>query len=227
MDEKNISSVARISSFGGASDFKEMSDGLTPESIKELMEIKGEARGVHFKNDADFVLKEAGRDGLIKVEEELKRLGYPIKYSEINQFDFYPIGLRAISLLAIKKVLNWPDERVKDLCSYAMHVSWIIKLFMKYFFSLDKVCREAPKFWEKYFTLGELNVEELNEEKQFVIIKIKDFNLHPVYCRCFEGVLSGMVKMVVKSKRITCEEIGCSFSGGKEMAEHKFLVKWE
>jgi len=197
---------------------------LSEEIVKKLMEIKGQARGVHFKNDADFVLKEKGKEGLKEVEKTLKRIGCPIDYEKINQFDFYPAGLRAISLLAIKETFNWQDEKIKDLCSYAMHVSWIIKLFMGYFFSIEKVCKETPKIWSKYFSAGEVEVEEINEEKKFVILKIKNFDLHPIYCCCFEGVLLGTVKMVVKSKNITCEEVECSFRNGKE---HKYLVKWE
>jgi len=38
-----------------------------------LMKIKGEARGTHFKNDADFIIKEKGEDGLKNVEKELER----------------------------------------------------------------------------------------------------------------------------------------------------------
>jgi|GEM_PF-384723 len=197
---------------------------LTGEIAKKLMETKGQARGVHFKNDADFILKEKGKDGLKEVEKTLEKIGYPINYEEINQFDFYPAGLRAVSLLAIQETFSWPDGKIKELCSYAMQVSWVIKLFMGYFFSIKRVCNETPKIWSKYFTVGEVEVEELNEEKKFVILKIKNFDLHPIYCSCFEGVLLGTVKMVVKSKKITCEEIECSFKNGKE---HKYLVKWD
>lgn len=194
------------------------------EEIKRLMEIKGEARGVHLKNDAEFVLKEKGKEGLEMVEKELEKMGCPIKYEKINQFDFYPVGLRVISLLAIKKTFNWSDEKIKELCRYAMKVSWIIKLLMRYFFSPERVLKEAPKIWEEYFTLGKLEVESYDLNKKYVILKIKNFNLHPLYCRCLEGVFLELGKMIVKPKRITCREIECPFSKGKD---HRYLIEWE
>jgi len=201
-----------------------MDEIINREIAQRLMRIKGEARGTHFKNDADFIIKEKGEDGLKNVEKELERLGYPIEYKKINQFAFYPAGLRAISLLAIKKVFDWPDEKIKELGAYAMKVSWIIRIFMKYFFSTEKVFKEAQKTWAEYFTVGELKVEESNLEKKYVILKLKDFDLHPIYCRCLEGVLLELAEMVLKPEKITCQEIECFFKGGKG---HSYLIKWQ
>jgi hypothetical protein len=197
---------------------------LTKEIAKKIMETKGEARGIHFKNDAEFILKEKGKEGLEAVEKELEGLGYPISYKKISQFDFYPVGLRALSLLAIRKTFDWPDEKIRELCKYAMNFSWVIKLLMKYFSSVEKVAKETPKTWSQYFTVGQALVKEYDLKKKYAIIIIKDFNLHPVYCRCFEGVVPGVLKMVIASKEIVCEEIECVFNGGKE---HKFLIKWQ
>lgn len=201
-----------------------MPEEINEEVVEELMKIKGEARGVHLKNDGDFVLKEKGKEGIEKLEKELEKLGCPIKYGEINQFDFYPAGMRIISLLAIKKTFGWPDEKIEELGAYAMQVSWIIKLFTKYFFSVEKTFKEAPKIWSKYFTIGEVEVGEYDPKKNCADLKFKNFNLHPVYCHCLKGVLLGVVKMIIKSEKITCEEIECPFKGGKD---HKFLIKWQ
>jgi len=200
-----------------------MGEEINSGIVKELMKIKGEARGVHLKNDGDFVLKEKGKEGIEKLEKELEKLGCPIKYGKINQFDFYPAGMRIISLLAIKKTFGWTDEKIEELGAYAMQVSWVIKLFTKYFFSIEKTLKEAPKIWSKYFTIGELEVEKYDFEKNYVILKVKNFNLHPIYCICLKGVLLGVIKMVVKSKKIICEEIECLFKNGKD---HEFLIKW-
>ena len=197
---------------------------LTKEIAKKIMEVKGEARGIHFKNDAEFILKEKGKEGLAMVEKELEVLGYPIIYKKISQFDFYPIGLRALSLLAIQKTFAWSDDEIKELCKYAMNFSWVIKLLMKYFSSIENVAQETSKTWSQYFTVGQAFVKEYDLEKKYAIIVIKDFRLHPVYCRCFEGVVPGVLNMVIASKKIVCQEIECVFNGGKE---HKFLIKWQ
>jgi len=88
-----------------------MGEEINKEVVIELLKIKGEARGVHFKNDGDFILKEKGKEGIEKLEKELEELGCPIKYGKINQFDFYPAGMRVVSLLVIKKTSNG-NERI-------------------------------------------------------------------------------------------------------------------
>ena len=83
---------------------------ITKELAQQLMKAEGEGRGVHFKNDAEYILKKEGPEALKKVEEETERLGFPIKYGEIKTTGFYPAGLRAISLLAIQQALGWDEE---------------------------------------------------------------------------------------------------------------------
>jgi hypothetical protein len=67
-----------------------MNQELTKEIIKKLMEIKGEAKGVTFKTDAEHILKEKGDEGLKRLEAELESLGCPIKYQQIKAMAFLP-----------------------------------------------------------------------------------------------------------------------------------------
>ena len=202
-----------------------MNQELTKQTAEQLMLIKGEARGAHFQNDAEFVLKEKGEQGLKKVEQEIKKIGYSIEYNKIDPFAFYPVGLRIISLLAIKKAFDWPNKKIEELGSYAMKVSWIIRLFMKYFFSVEKVLEEAQQTWSKYFNIGQLEIKEFNQAEKKIILKIKDFNLHPVYCYCLKGVFAEIGRMAIKPETIICQEIECSFNKGEKNA-HYFLIKW-
>ena len=82
-----------------------MDEIINKETAKKLMEIKGEIRGMDLKSDANFVIKERGKEILNKVEEELKEVGYPVEYEKLETMGFYPGGLRALSLLAVKKPL--------------------------------------------------------------------------------------------------------------------------
>ena len=123
---------------------------LTKELAKELMEIKGEARGVVFKTDADSILKQKGREGLRRVEKRLKEVDYPIEYGKIKEMDFYPIGLRAVSLLAIKEVFNFSKEDIKKIGTEAPKISFIIKLFTQYFFSLNQLAQKAADIWQRH-----------------------------------------------------------------------------
>ncbi len=85
----------------------------TQELVKKLTQVKGECRGMHLKNDADFIVSQKGETGLKQVEEKLKKLGCAIKYREIKSLDFYPLGWRAISLLAIQDVFSWQNQNIR------------------------------------------------------------------------------------------------------------------
>ena len=201
-----------------------MNQELTKEIAKKLMEIKGETRGVTLNIDREYILKEKGEEGLKKLEEELGKLGYPIKYKKIETLAFYPVGLRAISLLAIKKVFNFDDEKIKEMGFYGTKISLIIKFFIKYVFSFQKIFfKESPKIWREHYTIGELAPVELNEEKKYAILRLKDFNLHPVYCHYLEGYISGLIQLMVKNPKIICEETKCTFKGDEY---HEYLIKW-
>ncbi len=204
---------------------KKTNQELTKETAKKLMEIKEEARGVTLGIDRDYILKEKGEEGLKKLEEELEKLGYPIKYKKIETLAFYPAGLRALSLLAIKKVFNFDDEKIKEIGFLGTKTSLIIKFFIRYVFSFQKVFfEESPKIWREHWTIGKLIPVELNEEKKYAILRLEDFNLHPIYCRFLEGYLSGLFQMMVKSPKITCQETKCSF---REDEYHEYLIKWQ
>ncbi len=197
---------------------------LTKELVRELMRIEGEARGIHFKNDADFILKEKSEVDLKKVEEELKKNGCPLKYKNIKNLGFYPIGWRAISLLAIQKVFSWNDEDMRKLGKFATNVSFIIRLYMKFFYSIEMIVNKAPKIWSEYFTKGQLAISDYNEKEKYAIIEIKNFALHPVYCRVLEGYFENFIKMITKTKEAKCQEKKCTFTG---QDCHQFEIIWK
>lgn len=197
---------------------------LDRETAKKIMAIPGEARGIHLKNDAEYILSHYNKKTLEKVEKELESLGYPLKYKKVNNLGFYPAGLRVLSLLVIQKTLNLNEEQIKELCAFATRASFAIRLYLKFFYSIPKILEKASQLWRDYWTFGKLEVKEHNEIKGEVKIEIKDFSLHPLYCRCLEGYFAGLAKMITKNKNITCKEISCEFNNGKN---HLFLIKYK
>ena len=201
---------------------------ITKELAEKLMEIKAEGRGVHFKNDAEYILKEEGEEALKKVEEETAALGFPIKYKEIKNTGFYPAGLRAISLLAIQQALGWDDEKIKGMCKAAVGASLIVRVLMKFLHSLPKAIKVVPRMYREYWTEGSGKVVDVNEREQWVKLAIEDFNLHPIYCYCLEGFFEGMTKLVVGGKKATCQETKCSLKDKDKYKKiHEYVVKWE
>ena len=196
---------------------------LNKELVKKLLEMKGEVRGAPLVGDREYVIGHCGKDKLRKVEERLKELGVDLKYEKVKDLGFYPVGLRVISLLALGEICNLNGEGFKNLCFLQPRFSLVVRLFTRFLLSPKKAFEQAPKFWREYFTIGKLSLKEFNEKEGYVILKLENFKLHPLYCKCLEGYIKGIVKIIVRSDKVTCKETKCVFKGDKY---HEFLAKW-
>lgn len=196
---------------------------LTKELAEKLMKMEGETRGMSLKDDSAYVLAKKGEEGLGKVEQELEKVGCPLKYGAIRALGFYPIGWRGISLLAMREAFGWGDEEFKELGSTAPGNSLIVRIYTKFFHSIPLVVSKASQMWGEYFTKGEFIVPDYDVEKKYAIVEIKDLDLHPVFCRLMEGYLATIVKMVVKPEGVRSQETKCTFEG---QDRHQFKVTW-
>ncbi len=200
-----------------------MEEILSKKIADEFMSFKGKIRGVALNNYAEFIIKEDGLEGLEKIEREVAKVGYPIKYRELKSMDFYPLGFQVITVAAMKKVLNYDDEKFYKLGGFQPKISFIIKLFVKYFVSIDRLADQVSNMWRKYYTVGELKVVELNKEKKYIFLRLEDFPCHPLHChQILRGYFASTLKMVVRAD-VTCQETKCPFSGDEY---HEFLIRW-
>lgn len=195
---------------------------LTNKKAEEFMNLPGEARGIHLKNDAQYVQKTKGEKGLKKVEKEWENVGIPLEYEDIENLKFYPAGYRPLSLLAVKKAFSWGEEDIKKMCEFSAGASLIVRLYLKFFYSLDKIAEKAPEVYKEYFSSGELEVAEYDKEKRYALIRIKGCDLVEEYCRCLEGYLKGFITMAIREKA-ACREVKCTFQGDPY---HEFLIEW-
>jgi hypothetical protein len=198
-----------------------MEQVISKDEFDELMKLKGEVRS-GIKTHGEFILKEEGEKGLKKLEDTILELGYPIKFRRIKATTFYPLGAEAIVLLAIKRLFNYDDEKFQEMGRFHAKSSLIIRLFIKYFVSLKSISKKVSDMWKRYFTVGNFEIVELDEEKKRAILKVTDFQLHPIHCQVFKGSISTLVQMIVGSK-VTMEETKCIYRGDEY---HEFLLKW-
>jgi len=199
-----------------------MEEILSEEELNKLLQIQGEVRGVAFRSDADFILHETGEQGLKRLEEAMAGIGQPIKYREIRPMDFYPLKLDTISLVVLKRLFHFDDERIQELGHYLAKVSVLLRLFMKYFVSLEKMAEEVPGMWRKHYTVGGLTVASLDKKNKEMIIRLENFNPHELYCQVFKGYFCSVMQMAVGKKPI-CDETKCAF---KNDPYHEFTIKW-
>jgi predicted hydrocarbon binding protein len=134
-----------------------------------------------------------------------------------------PAGLRGISLLAIEKTFGYDDKGIRNVCAYHPKTSLIINLFAKYIYSVPKVMKKAQEMWSKYWTVGKFKFIEFNDKKRYAIVRIEDFDLDSIFCRCEEGYFASVTQIILGEKNVTCHETKCAFKGEKY---HEFTIKW-
>lgn len=159
---------------------------LGPEEAKKIMGTKGQVKGTVFQTDAEYIKRKWGPEGLKRVEEKLMNLGYPIEYKNIKALEWYPLGQRLLSLLATKESLNLTDEDITLMGNTAPKLSFIIKLILKSFVSVEVAFARAPDMWAKHFSVGKLESEFHGKEK-YGWIFLNEIELHPLWHKYLEG----------------------------------------
>lgn len=197
---------------------------LTKDEVENLMKKRGQVRGVVFNTDSEYILREKSEEGLKKVEQKTKEWGYPIDYKNVRNMEWYPVGLRALSLLAAKEVFDWSDEKIKDMGHSAPAYSFIVKLLMKYLLTLKQTYEKSPGYWTKHYTVGELKVPEYNEEEKYCVLQLRDFKIHPILCSYYLGYYRKIAELGARQEITGIEETKCSFKGAPY---HEYVIRWE
>jgi len=196
---------------------------ITRETVKKLMAIPGEARGVTLKVDWEFILRKEGKEGLEKLERKMAELGYPLKFEEIKTMDFYPIGLDALSMTVIGEVFNYDKQKFIEIGETALKFSIFLKVFLKYFVSPKQAINEASKMWRRHYSVGDLIVAEFNEDRGYAVLRLENFRLSKIHCYNLLGYFSKILEMIVNAK-VSIEERKCVFDGD---GYHEYFLKWK
>jgi len=199
---------------------------MDEDELVEIAQKKGEVRGIVFCTDAEYVRRHEGEEALRGIEEETRKMGYPVNYSEMKAMDWYPIGLRAISLLATRKVLNWDDEQVKEMGRNAPKYSLITKLMLRYFASPETIVNRLGTYWHKHYSVGSLEGKIIDQSGilRSGIIRLNDFKIHPILCTYLQGYFICVLSMVVgQTEKLSIEEAKCVHRGNEY---HEFVLRW-
>ena len=199
-----------------------MEEIISKEEFNRLMKVKGEVRGTTMKNTAKFVFKNEGKGGVEKLEKVMAGFGYPIKYQKLKSGGFYPIVWLGLTLAAVEKLFNYDDEKFQEMGVFRSNFALHVKIFLKYFTSIDKAVKMIPRMWRKIQTVGNLRVVEFSKEKKYGVFRLENYALHPTQCQILKGIFSTFARIVI-GKEVTCEETKCPFRGDQY---HEFLIKW-
>ena len=196
---------------------------LTEEKVNQLKEIKGKVRGAVFQTDASYIQSHFGAGGLELLAARLRELSCPIEYENIKAMEWLPLWQRAVSMLLIKELFQLSDEDIKEMGIAAPRTSFIVKLLVKFFISLESALGRSPDYWVKHYNVGELEVVKIDEEERRIIVRLKDFRVDPVYCRYLEGYFQSLIQLQIPKSRVVMEEVKCIFRGDPY---HEFRARW-
>lgn len=197
---------------------------MTKEEVDEIMKIPGNNRGAILQTHAVYIRHKQGDEGVKMLEEKLKELGHPLKFEEVKPLSWYSEALSILIMVAAKDIFNWTDADIFEMGNMAPKSSFIVKLFIKYFVSLQKCFEQVPEHWRKNADYGEMEAHELNEKEKYVILWVKNSKSHPVSCIYRAGYFLRIAQFVIKSKKITIEETKCMFKGDPY---HEYIIRWE
>lgn len=197
---------------------------MSKDEIKKIIELPGNVRGQALLTDFEYVKNKEGEKGIILLEEKIKEWSAPINYKNIKVTGWYPIGLRVVSLLAIKEAFGYKEEDIFKIGDSAPKYSFIVKMLMKYFLSIQKTFEEASNYWKRHYSIGELEAVEYNEREKYFILRLKDFKVHPILCSYYAGYFLRIGKYVQQSKKHAIRETKCVH---KENSFCEYVISWE
>ena len=164
------------------------------EEINEIVSNSGKVRGAALCTDAEYIQQREGEEMLQRIEVVTSEMGYPIEYSKVKGMAWYPVGLRTVSLLAIKKALGWDDEQLREMSSSAPKYSVITKFMLRYFVSVETLAEKLQTYWRHNYDKGSLRGIVIGRS---AFLCLSDFLLHPILSTYLQGYFVGVLGMVI------------------------------
>jgi len=194
------------------------------EEIEKALKIKGEINGTGLLEDKSFFLNHFGKEKLKEVEKEISEIiGEDFSYEKVKAHQKYPFYLTLLATLILYYDFGRDENLIREFGKESVKFSLTVKLFLRYAFSPEGVINYGPKLWRKYFSIGDIEVEKYNKNERIAIIVLKNFDIHPLFCKQIEGAIEQLFSYVTKDGRVKNEEIECVFRGDPV---HKFKISW-
>ena len=190
---------------------------------KEITSRPGKVRGEVYRTHAEYIKYKEGDGAIEKVEKKMKELGVPIKFDKMKPFEWTNEGSSALAIIVAKEIFNWTEDDIYEMGRFSPKVSFFLKVIIQYFVSMDRVLKEASKYWKKHFDFGSLEVVDFNEKEKRILMRVSGFDTHPLICRYHAGYFHGVTEFAVKSEDIKVEETSCLYRGDDY---HEYLITW-
>lgn len=196
---------------------------ISSQTIEHLFRLPGLARGVTLKTDAAYTISKWGEEGLAAVQEKTKEWRHEIEYEKIKNTEWVPVGLRILSLLAIREVFHLGPKDIFQMGYAAPSSSFLVKFFLKYFLTLRQTYYQSPQYWKTHYTVGILETPTFDAKKKYLVVRIKNFVIHPLMCQYFAGYFLRIGEIASKNKRMRIQKIHCPTL---KNPLYEFTIRW-
>ncbi len=194
------------------------------EEKKELKKIKGKIRGAALLTDIKYIKKHKQEKKQKEIFKDLKKDIPDFNAKKIKNTEWYPLWWRVLLLVILKEKFKWSNKALFKMGREAPLNSFIVKILLRYFTSLEKTCRQVNAYWKKHYSRGQMEAGEFNQEKKYVVFRLKNFKIHPLLCTYLRGYFNGLADLTIGSEEVNTEETKCSFEGDPY---HEFVIKWK
>lgn len=193
------------------------------ERCDELMKIEGMMRGELLISNFVYLKKEEGVLAIRRMEKRLEEMGYPLKFEELNSLKWYKDSFCSIFMLSFQDEFGWNDEDIFNLGRFSPRYSLIVRVALRHLLSLKKAFDYAPQLWRRNVNYGLLEPYEFNEDKRYMVFRLKDYALSPLVCIYIKGYLTSLFEQAHGRDKIKTEEITCVFREGDF---HEYKISW-
>lgn len=192
------------------------------ESADRLMAVQGKVRGEKFHTHAAYINQREGDEGLRAIEKKMEEMGYPFKFEDVYSFSWYPVGYSPLIMILAKTLFNWTDKDIFDMGYSAPKYSFLFKMALRWVISVEKICKEAPKYWEKHYDFGQIKAAHIDIDKKRVVVRLSGFKLDSIMCPYLQGYILRMLQYAIKEEA-RVEENKCIHKGDDY---EEYIVTW-
>ncbi len=196
---------------------------ILEEKAKKLMSNPGKTRGEVIKSYVGYIEEKEGVEGRERAERKLEDLGHPIDFKKVDPLGWIKEGQAVLIILVAEDLFNWTKEDIFEMGKAEPKVSFITKMFMNYFVSLEKFLKPAMKYWRKFYDFGFFEVTDINEKEKYFIVKITGYDFDPVMCNYHAGFFLTMSSFIVGHDNVSVEETDCIYKNGDG---HEYTIRW-
>jgi predicted hydrocarbon binding protein len=191
----------------------------------EIMKKQGNVRGDVLRDHFIYLKEKEGEKAVERMEKILDQIGYPLKFNEINVLEWYKDAYCGLILTIFKDEFNWSDKDIYQMGEKVVKYSFIVtRLILRYLVSTEKLLETASKQWRRHVDFGSMEVVSFKKKEKEIVLRVKDYDIHPLTCIYQSGYYAGIFKYTIKTKKITVKEQKCIHRGDDY---HEYILTWE